>query len=227
MPWEPSTEDTNRRRGKYALREFGHIRLQELKAPVLRQGLVRLKNHGGLKGRPLSAKTIREVTALIKASLRQACDDDVITKSPMDKVKLQRMPEAEVKRPTLEQYDRILERLGPTRGYLLLAVFCADAACRRGEALAVLRSDVDFESGKVMLSKSVQVSKSKGMRIKCTKNGKERVVELSRVTLDMVREHFQMLDKEKRRMGDNYENNGLIFCTETGAYYSRTASRIA
>jgi hypothetical protein len=36
----------------------------------------------------------------------------------------------------------------------------------------------------------------------------------------MLREHFQMLDREKQRMGDDYEDHGLVFPREDGGYYS-------
>jgi len=228
LRWANSTKDTAQRRAAYALKKFGTIPLQELDRMTLKRELLNLLDSGGKNEKALTKKTVRAVAALIKQCLKHAYMNKMVMGNEMDFVELPRMPKRpEVKRPTVSQYDRILERVSNTR-YFMLVVFAADAGCRRGELLALQWADVDLETREVTISKSLSVT-SKGMEIKCTKGEEEHKLKLSETTIELLKEWRVMIEEEKRKMGDGYEDNDLIFCTETGAYYKpdRITNRIS
>jgi hypothetical protein len=71
-------ERAKRAKGAYAKRHFGNVRLKDLTPVQIESALNVLRCNGGKKtakapeGRPLSAKTVREIAALVNATFNAA-----------------------------------------------------------------------------------------------------------------------------------------------------------
>lgn len=87
-----------------------------------------------------------------------------------------------------------------------------------GEIIALQISDIDWSTGKVVISRSVEETKA-GLRIKATKSAKLRSFTISRTALDVLQEHLATLRYERGRLGGNYEDNGLLFPRSDGNHY--------
>lgn len=227
LRWASSTRETSQKRARYALALFGHVQLQKLTEEMLENGLVRLHKSGGLHGRPLSAKTTREVAALIGQCLAKAYRRGKITRNPMPNVELPKMVKAEPKKPTEGQYERLLERVAKTR-YLGFVALAGDSGLRRSEQVSLRWSDINFGTGEVRIERSLSVTREGGWEIKLPKSGKPRSHIVSESTLNILREHRAMIEKEKRLFGSDYKDNDLVFCREDGSFYSpnRITNRI-
>lgn len=119
--------------------------------------------------------------------------------------------------------------LGAVSGTSLFPLFvtAASTGCRRGELLALEWHDVDFQTGIITVSKSLEQTKN-GLRIKSTKSGKARRFLLPSVALRVLLEHRRSQQQENPVEAARIDL-GLVFCTPEGDYYKpdQISSRIA
>jgi integrase len=103
----------------------------------------------------------------------------------------------------------------------------ASTGCRRGELLALEWQDIDFQTGMMTISKSLEQTKS-GLRIKSTKSGKLRRFPLPSVALGVLSQHRRSQPLENP-IQVNRKNLGLVFCNPHGYYYKpdQISSRVA
>jgi len=65
----------------------------------------------------------------------------------------------------------------------------AATGCRRGELLALQWSDLDFETGVLSVSKSLEQTRASGLRVKSTKSEEAREFDVPEWVLGVLREH--------------------------------------
>ena len=108
-----------------------------------------------------------------------------------------------------------------------LFVTAASTGCRRGELLALEWQDIDFQTGMMTISKSLEQTKS-GLRIKSTKSGKARRFPLPSVALSVLSQHRQNQPLENA-IQPNHKNLGLVFSSPEGGYFKpdQISSRVA
>ncbi len=90
---------------------------------------------------------------------------------------------------------------------------------RRGELLALQWADLDFKTGIMNASKSVEQTKA-SLRIKTTKSEKPRRFAVPVAALDAFREHRTQQGGDRAMFGADYEENDLVFSRPEGNYYS-------
>jgi integrase len=144
----------------------------------------------------------------------------------MDRVVLPKAEKKEVRPLDKQGLSQLLEAVSGTTLFPLF-VTAASTGCRRGELLALEWNDIDFQTGMVTVSKSLEQTKS-GLRLKSTKSGKARRFPLPSVALSVLLEH---------RRGQRLENPiepaskdlGIVFCNPGGDYYKpdQISSRVA
>jgi integrase len=102
------------------------------------------------------------------------------------------------------------------------------SGARRGELLAVQWPDINFESGMMTITKSLEQTKA-GLRVKCTKSDEPRRFALPAAALDALRDHRIEQDPDKAFFGSDDQDNQLVFCRPEGGYYSpdRVGARVS
>lgn len=93
--------------------------------------------------------------------------------------------------------------------------------CRRGELLAFQWSDLDLQTGRLNVSKSLEQTKTYGIRLKeRTKGEKPRSFIVPGWALDVIVSHRTQQQSEAALFGSDYRDHALIFCQPDGSYYS-------
>jgi integrase len=95
-----------------------------------------------------------------------------------------------------------------TRLYSLILLALATGA-RRGELLALQWADINFETGLMSLSKSLEQTKA-GLRVKSTKSDKPRRFTVPSAALDALREHRIEQDRDRHLFGADYHDHDLV-----------------
>jgi len=150
----------------------------------------------------------------------------LIQRKPLDGIDL---PKPANKRPKIVEKNRVvklLEGASATRLYGLIMLDLATGASR-GELLALQWPDIDFASGIMNVTKSLEQTK-KGLRVKSTKSRKPRRFAVSAAALDALRSHRVQQDRNRELFGSDYQDNQLVFCRPDGGYYSpdRVGARV-
>ncbi len=221
--------------GRYAFKDLGATPLQELRTAQIQLAIHRLRDSGGAiskdypKGKPLSPKTVRHIGTLLHTCLADAVRLGHLKENPMAdrRVILPKLPKRQPAVIDVAKLALMFEQARGTRQYAFV-MLDAGSGCRRGELCALEWTDINFDSGVMMISKSLEQTKA-GLRVKSTKSEKPREVGLDDDVLDVLRGHRVEQDRDHALYGEDYEDHNLVFCQPNGAYYSpdRMGARVA
>ena len=223
----PSTVELYGKLAVHLVRYLGKIRLRDLKAVHIQEMVNQLQVRGGAKrekhpqGRPLSAKWTHAVASMLNTCLSDAVRLEHLAVNPMAgrRVKLPKRPKP---KPGVLDSCMLAKLFGIAEGKRIypLLVFAAASGARRDEQCALIWDDIDFETGTVTISKSLEQTRKSGLRVKSTKSGEPRRIGLDEFVLEVLGEHRQQQEEDKRNFGSEYQELGLVFCQPNGYYYS-------
>jgi integrase len=212
-------------KGAYAKRCFGDVPLVKLTPLQIETALNKLRDHGGKKtkvepeGRRLSAKTVREIGAVVNATLNAAIRWGVLDFNPMRRVTLPRLERREPKVLEKSQLEWFISACDGHQWLHLLLLLDAATGCRRGELLALTWTDVDFQNAVITVSKSLAQTRTKGVFIKLPKGRKLRRFSLPPSAGAALLKHQCEQAKNRALFGTAYRSDlDLIFAMPDGDY---------
>jgi integrase len=223
----PKTLERYHELGDYLTRHMGDVHLNEMTTAKIQEAVHRLSDHGGRRtdahpsGRPLAPKTVRHIGTLLYTVLSDA-DRLGVLKIPHPmankRVLLPKLPRRKPAVLDQTKLQMLFDRARDTRLFPFI-VLAASTGCRRGELLALQWTDLDMCTGLLSISKSLEQTKA-GLRVKSTKSEEPRRLGVPEWALQVVREHRDKQDGDRRLFGADYIDNNLIFCQPNGSYYS-------
>lgn len=165
----------------------------------------------------LKPRTVRYIHTIIHAALRDAVrwgrvEVNAADRSDPPSAKSAKPPEMKVW--ASDQLALFLDLMHGDR-YRPAFLFLATSGCRRGEALGLRWTDVDFERRVVSIRQQLTASGFKPS----TKTDKPRVIELDRETLTALRAWRADQAEEKLLVGSAYQDHALVFCHPDGRPY--------
>ena len=96
---------------------------------------------------------------------------------------------------------------------LHLAVLCG---LRQGEALGTRWSDIDFEKGLLTVTNQIQTINGVKTFVKLKTASSMRTIALATGTLEVLKNHMEIVDGMKREEGVDWDENDLIFPSASG-----------
>jgi len=210
--------------GGTRLESISTLAIQHMYGEILKTEYLPAKyeEHGALRvcvspAKTYSAKTVRNIHALLHLALDQARREGLIAKNPADDVKLPSARPKDYTIPTPEQMKHLLDELSGAECFLAILT-CAVMGCRRGEALGLYWSDIDFETSTIdfkralvinNLTNTVEIGELK------TKNSR-RILPMP----DMLRAELLKVKQEKekaaRGAGKHVVSSPFVFTTMQG-----------
>src|ERR1017187_66068 len=214
---------------------IGDIRLSNLGAPHVQ----RLKNEAikavvkvgpGVKkpaeGQPapepqhLSSSTVRYCLKVLRMALAHACKLDLVPRNVALLVDFPKVEHAEIQPFTPEQAMKFIEA---TKGHRLGALFSVATAIglRKGEALGLKWSALDFERGTLAVRIALQRVKMPGEKkgkllLTEPKRKSRRTINLPRVCVSALLEHRTMQEQERALAGTRWQEADYVFTTGIG-----------
>ena len=98
------------------------------------------------------------------------------------------------------------------------------AGLRIGELLGLRWEDVDLDAGILRVRRTKSQAKS-GPTFTAPKNGKGRGIRLTGRAVEALKSHKAAQNAERLKLGDLWEDNGLVFCTMAGHWTFATSPR--
>lgn len=222
---------------------IGGVRLQAVDPGTISRLYAALltEGHRGVNGyaKPASDATNTRPAGLaprtvsyIGTILHGAFDDTVrwgrLVRNPADAVRRPKVPSAS---STVKAWDAatlgdFLERSRSYRGkgghsdrYYALRLLLATTGLRRGEALGLRWSDVDFDARRLSVSQTV-ITVEHEVVIGTPKTAAgARAVDLDGRTVSALREHRRAQLDERLLMGAGFTDHGFVFCLPDGRPY--------
>ena len=214
---------------------IGELRLSKLAAPHVQ----RLKDEAitavvkvgpGVKkpieGQPapeaqhLSNSTVRYCLKVLRMALDHACKLDLVPRNVAVFVDFPKVEHAEIEPFTVEQAMRFIEA---TKGHRLGALFSVATAIglRKGEALGLKWSAIDFERGTLAVRIALQRVKMPGEKkgkllLTEPKRKSRRTINLPRVCLSALLEHRAIQEQERSLAGTRWKEADYVFTSGIG-----------
>lgn len=191
-------------------------RLPDVRHQQIEAALFALLAAKSQRRKHISARTVRHVAGLINVALNKAFKLELISVNPMLRVELPSVEKRDARSLTPDEIRSLRDVCRGDWTFTLIEIALATGA-RRGELLALQWADVDWNSGGLTISKSLEQTAS-GLRIKLPKNGKKRRCQLPQSALAALRFVRDEQQAARRVFVGDYKTLDLVFCEADGSY---------
>ena len=206
---------------RYIVPLIGGVPLEGLRPEMVQALYRRLQGPGGgLKGKPLSARTVLQVHVVLHQSLRKAVALGRIDSNPADRAQGVERPRIRYKQMiSLDEHEtaQLLGRCDGTRLYIP-ALLAVTTGLRRGEMLSLTWADIDMERSTLgvyrtwdRLGARYELKEPKTRRSR-------RVVVMPEMTTDALRIHRRIQARRREELGARYSTayGDLVVCMPDG-----------
>lgn len=162
--------------------EIGVCEVVKLRPVDIQPSINKLAESNPRTGEPSAKKTILSYIQILTAIFNYCIDNRVIDFNPATRLKIPSSARAEERRAlTPTERQRVIEFEHRGKPAMMLMMF---SGLRRGEATALMWSDIDFKKNTISVSKSYDF---KQKQIKPPKNGKSRTVTVPQILIDYLK----------------------------------------
>lgn len=196
---------------------LGALRLQAVR------GIHVQKLYNSMTAAGLSAKTVKNVAAILHKAFSVAVKQGLMQANPCDAAELPKAMHKEITPLTDSEIPLFLEAIKghPFEGAYALCLF---AGLRKGECLGLSWDQVDFEARRITISQQLQKEKKKGARYyiaPSTKSGKPRQIEPPEIAFEYLRTERRRQTEKRLAAGELWSNpDNLVFTDELGHHFA-------
>ena len=164
--------------------------------------------------RPLSAARVKRQLGVLWQTLEEAVQAGLLTHNPASSVKAPPLATTEEHRALTEDEIRHLLAAASGRSLDVPIRFSLATGVRQGELLGLPRSNVDSDRQAVHIRRAL--SRSGTAQFTKPKAHRRRSLELSAVTVDLLRAHRVRQNEHRLQLGQAWADHGLVFPSARG-----------
>ena len=164
----------------------------------------------------LSASTVRKIHDILRRGLAEAVDWHLTQRNVADVVKPPRPVPKEIVALSTDETRRLLDAAAEDR-LEALYVLAVHTGMRQGEMLALRWQDVDIENAVLSVRRTLTRRGGKIAFGEPKTKKSRRSIRLTPQAVDALRAHLERQLRDMEILGDHYQDQGLIFTTDTGA----------
>ncbi|MFZ5639182.1 MAG: site-specific integrase [Bacillota bacterium] len=195
---------------------LGHFMLKDLR-PEHVQVIINQKLESGRKDGKggLSSRHVNYMITILNMALKQALKSQLIVRNVLDAVQRPKRVKHEFKTLNVDELNILLKTAKDHRFYPLLLLE-SRTGIRRSELVALMWDDLDLEKSTLTIRHAVVRTKN-GLVISEPKTRKTiRTIELPKMVIAGLKAWRVKQNQEKLRLGPDYQDNNLIFCSALG-----------
>jgi integrase len=159
--------------------------------------------------------TVRAAYQVLHAALDAAIEAKYRTDNPADKVKLPRIPRGEPHALSITEIRRIFIACAAHRLCALYYVLLT-LGLRKGEVLGLRWRDLDWDKAELKINQQIQTIEGKTTVTSPKTKTSKRVLPVPPQLLALLRAHWNNQQEERRLLGVEWKEHGLIFPSEVG-----------
>ncbi len=163
----------------------------------------------------LAPGTVRSGYQVLHAALDWAIEQKFVAENAADKVKLAKLTPGEHRALTPEEARRILAA-GDTHRLSALYHVLLTLGLRKGEVLGLRWRDLDFDKAELKISQQIQTIEGKTTATTPKTKNSKRVLPVPPLLIDRLRAHWRNQQEERKLLGVEWKEHGLIFPSEVG-----------
>jgi integrase len=194
----------------------------------LEEGIGKLKTGfhrpkpNGKPGKKLAPRTVRQHVRLMKRTLAYLHHGGLLPIDLSTAFSASKLGAYVARSPSDEDVERLLalasERKAANGNLMFLITTLEVFGMRRGECLALQRSDFDWKERRVFIARSLMQTRGK-LEVKPPKSeAGHRSVEVPEWYFDLLHDHLARIDAQWELLGADYRDQGLIFPDAFGNY---------
>lgn len=189
---------------------LGGVKLKKLNAAQV-QSFYRNRLDAGL-----SSSTVHKMHDILRRGLTQAVGWHLVPRNVADTVKPPRPAPKEMQALSNAEARRLLEAAGEDR-LEALYILAIHTGMRQGELLALRWQDVDLENAVASVRRTLTRSGGKVVFGEPKTKKSRRSIRLTSQAVEALRSHLERQLQDMEILGDRYQDQGLVFTTDTGA----------
>jgi integrase len=172
----------------------------------------------------LSPATVQKIHAVLHKALDQAASWSLVPRNPIESVKAPR-PAPEEIRPLNREQAKALLKTARRKRFEALYVLAVTTGLRQGELLGLKWEDVDLENSLIRVRRTLIRNRGRLLLGEPKTKRSRRTVRLTEAAVQALKEHLTRQIEQMERLGDLYEDQGLIFATQRGTLVNPTNLR--
>lgn len=214
---EPNTRDVYESLLPSMTKYFSRLKMKDVKTLHIVEYLLSEKEK--------SRGSLEKKYNVLKSIFKHAVIWDVIKNDPMEGVKKPRAPKSEITFYEEEELVLLIKLIEELEAWQkLLVKLTLVGGLRRGEVLGIAEDVIDYEKSQIKIVRSLQISKTSGLRLKGTKTENVRIVTFPEELMDELKSHHHHVLQLKKEMGNLWkgfkdakgERVLLLFANEYG-----------
>ena len=168
---------------------LGSKRLQKLSPTDIAHWHGVLLQQGRHDGTGLSAQSIRHAHRVLHKALCDAVDREILIRNPASRISPPKSEAGEVAILSSDQVTTVIDALRGTEIFPHVMILIS-SGIRRGELMALQWGDIDLNANTLRVQRSIEATKSHGLRIKPpkTRHGR-RTITLPAIAITALKEH--------------------------------------
>jgi integrase len=200
--------------------KLGTIRLDKL-TPVQIDSY-----YAGLIKSGLNPLTVRKSHAILSAACNQAVKWGLLDRNPVLRASPPSARSREIVPPTADEVRQLLDACSKTNPDLASLIYLAvTTGCRRGELCGLRWSDVDFDQGLLLVSRSI--SDSDGVvSVKDTKTHQARRLALDPSSVEVLRRHLALVTSRALAAGVTLDLDAYVWSQDLAARVPHRPDRV-
>ena len=219
----------------HILPELGAVKLSALSPVHIQKFYNKLSSEISEKtGKPLSAKSIRNIHGILSKCLNVAVNQGLIKSNPCERVTVPKVVKAQIEPLTEDEQKAFLKAIQSHR-YNVLFTTMLFTGMRISEAIGLTWDCVDTQKGTLKVYRQLQkrLKKDGGYTFAPLKNSKTRIVQLSPYIIDLLQKHKIKQQQQRLAAGelwkgfDNLEEQetAFVFCDDLGQHLKQDTVR--
>jgi len=196
---------------------LGSLKLQDLRPDHIADMKARwLSGKRSTSSRPLSGATVHKHLVVLRRALAEAVRCRIISRNPADVVSAPSVKTRTERRSLTEDEIKLLVTAARGGRWDLPIRFSLATGVRQGELLGLKWDDVDFNAGTVSIRRSLAYVGGRVVFLPPKSERSRRVIELSAVTIGLLRAHRLDQTRQRLMLGPAWQENRLVFPSTIG-----------
>ncbi len=163
-----------------------------------------------------SSSTVHKIHDILRRGLAQAVKWHLVPRNVAEAAKPPRPASKEMQALSADEARKLLDVVGDAR-LEALYVLAIHTGMRQGELLALRWQDVDLENAVASVRRTLTRSGGKVLFGEPKTKKSRRSIRLTPQAVEALRVHLKRQLRDIEILGDRYQDQGLVFTTDTGA----------
>jgi integrase len=200
---------------RYLIPEFGRVKLKDLQTLAIQKFYNRLYEKSPLSGKPMSAKSVRNIHVIFNAALQRAVRLDILRKNPAQGVELQKCKRYQSEVFNVAELSQLFSALKDTDLECPVAILTM-MGLRRGELLALTFDKVDFLNNTITIDRNTVRGQTQAITKAPKTDSSVRKIDAPATLMTLLRKELESYEERKLQFGKDFHDTNLIVTQPNG-----------